>query len=322
MRKIFFSIICALGCLSSSNAQVIFEDDLDNVFAKAKLENKHVFIEYYNETCPICKKVEELWQSPTLSQVMNTHFISYKINTNLDIKPKDEAFLKQHKLFFKDVPNFIYFDKDGKFLHFTGGKADEAFIINSSSTALDPNKQAGTLAARIEAGDHSIGTLYQYSFLAQLHEDYTLVNSIANQLYQEFDKVQLHNLSSYRILKNAVYTTDNGFFKYWVNNQDQLANKETGAKKGQEIEVLKNIISIDLVNEQTVWTDALLNNLAAYMVQTNYSKAPEVLLVEKRKAIWEPKTYLATAQSYFKKLNKDSNYDKDALDYIKKALNI
>jgi plasmid maintenance system killer protein len=48
------------------------------------------------------------------------------------------------------------------------------------------------------------------------------------------------------ILKNAVFSIDNGFFKYWYENKEQLVGMDKGSLKNQEVKILENILLNEL----------------------------------------------------------------------------
>lgn len=317
LKKInLFILLSATGAF----AQINFENSLQETFNKAKKEQKNVFIEFYNETCSVCKKVNPLLETKEVGEIYNALFTSYKINTHVGISEQDKAFLDKHKLFFKDVPNFIYFSANEEFLHYAGGKADIEYIKYTAGEALNPAKQTSTLAKRVANGDKSVKTLYEYSFLAQLHEDYPLVNEIADQMFSSFSKDKLGNNSSFYILKNSVYTTKNGFFDFFVHNQNMFSGLDTGSFKGKEVDVLKNIISIDLTNDKLLWDDLFLEKMHQYMVATNYSIKPEVLLIDKRLKIFDVKNNQHLVSEYLEPLLLNSKYSLDDKIYILEQL--
>jgi thiol-disulfide isomerase/thioredoxin len=302
-------------------AQIIFENSLAETFEKAKKENKAVFIEFYNQTCHHCQKVAPFLDSKEVGDAYNPIFVSYKINTYDGLTKEEEDFLTQHKLFFTDVPNFVYFDKNEKFLHHASGKPDPQYIINKTTEAFDPKIQSSNLSNRVKNGDKSLGTLYQYSLLAQLNQNKVLADSIANVLYEVYDKKNLSNDTSYIILKNAVFTTKNGFFKYWVANPKRLKNMDAGEFKGHEVDLLKNIISIDLTDTDFDWTPQSTEDIYKYIIATNYTTKPENVLVNKRILFFNKKDPSKDISSYFTPILDSDIYQIDDKIYILETLN-
>ncbi|UYW02322.1 thioredoxin family protein [Flavobacterium agricola] len=312
-----------LACLFTNAifAQIQFEQTLTETFNKAKKENKGVFIEFYNETCHHCQRVQPILASKEVGDVYNKTFVSYKINTFNGLTEEEEDFLKKHKLFFTDVPNFVYFDKNENFLHYTTGKPEKNFIINLATDAFNPQVQASKLGERVKNGDKSLATLYQYSALAQLNQDKALADEIADMLYNSFNKNQLGNDTSYIILKNAVFTTNNGFYTYWVNNLNKLKGLDSGQLKNNEVDILKNIISIDLTDPNFKWTPQSFEQLKKYMLATGYTSKPENILVSKRVEFFDAKNPSKEINSYFEGILKDNAYELEDKVYILGALN-
>lgn len=318
MNKLLITFLLVSNSLL---AQIVFENTLTNTFDKAKNENKAVFIEFYNETCHHCQKVQPLLASTEVSNVYNPIFVSYKINTYKGLTKEEQDFLEKHKLFFTDVPNFIYFDKNEQFLHHSSGKPDVSYIIAQSKDAFDPKKQTSQLGNRIKNGENSLANLYQYSLLAQLNQNKPLADSIANTLYRTFDKKNLGNDTSYTILKNAVFSTKNGFFEFWLNNQNKLKNMDTGEFKGQEIDLLKNIITIDISDPNYKWTKQAIDDIYSKMVATNYTSKPENILVTKRIELFDPKNPSKDVVKYLDPIMTSEVYDLDDKFYILNTVN-
>ena len=301
--------------------QIIFENSLAETFEKAKKENKAVFIEFYNQSCHHCQKVAPFLESKEVGDAYNPVFVSYKINTYNGLTKEEEDFLTKHKLFFTDVPNFVYFDKNEKFLHHASGKPDPQYIINKTYEVFDPKIQTSNLGNRVKNGDKSLATLYQYSLLAQLNQNKVLADSIANVLYEVYDKKNLGNDTSYIILKNAVFTTKNDFFKYWVANQKKLKNMDSGEFKGNEVDLLKNIISIDLTDPDFEWTPQSTEEIYKYMLATNYTTKAENVLVNKRMLFFNKKDPSKDITNYFTPILNTDTYQIDDKIYILETLN-
>jgi len=305
---------------NSAFAQIQFENSLHTTFEKAKKENKAVFIEYFSRGCPHCQKIAPILETQEVGNAYNPVFVSYKIDTYDGLTPEEEAFLTKHKLFFTDVPNFVYFDKDENFLHHTSGVANSEYIIAKTKEVFDPKIQTSNLAKRVKDGDKSLNTLFQYSQLAQLNQNKPLADSIANQLYKSINKSNLASETSYVILKNAVFTTQNGFFEFWVANLNQLKNMDSGQLKGQEVEVLKNIISIDLSDANFKWDAEAINKMHSYILATEYTKKPETVLVDKRVLFFNSKNIGKEISTYFSPIANSSTYGIDDKIYILQVL--
>ncbi|MDD2987213.1 DUF255 domain-containing protein [Flavobacterium sp.] len=233
--------------------QVNFISDLDSAFTKAKKENKLVFIEYYNTQCTICLSIQPFFENKEMADFYNRNFINYKINTKDGLKVKDSLFMAERNLKFSGVPFFLFFDEDKNFIHYSGAKNDLEYLISIGKKAMNPEERTGSLAQKYASGDRTINTLYAYSDLVQLYQNHALSNTISNELFIVYPKQNLGTNQSYLILKNSVFSIDNGFYIYWYENRANLKDFEKGIHKGEEQKVLERILLTSIQKEKENW---------------------------------------------------------------------
>lgn len=274
------SLIFLLLVNLSFSQKVNFENSVEDAFSKAKKENKLVFIEYYNEECTICKSIEPLFSNKEMGDFYNKNFINYKINTKGGLQGKDSLFMAETKIKFQGVPYFMFFDQNKKFIHYSGAKSDLNYLLNIGKTALNPDERTGSLQTKYEAGDRSIKTLYAYADIAQLYQNDELSNIISNQLFEVYPKSNLGTRQSYLILKNSVFSTDNGFFIYWYDNRENLKDFEKGSKSGEEIKVLEKIVLESIQKQKANWNLAQIKKAKEYTIGLGLSKTGNDFLWE------------------------------------------
>ena len=233
--------------------QVNFISDLDSAFTKAKKEDKLVFIEYYNTQCTICLSIQPFFENKEMADFYNRNFINYKINTKDGLKGKDSLFMAERNLKFSGVPFFLFFDEDKNFIHYSGAKNDLEYLISIGKKAMNPEERTGSLAQKYASGDRTINTLYAYSDLVQLYQNHALSNTISNELFIVYPKQNLGTNQSYLILKNSVFSIDNGFYIYWYENRANLKDFEKGIHKGEEQKVLERILLTSIQKEKENW---------------------------------------------------------------------
>ena len=233
--------------------QVNFISDLDSAFTKAKKEDKLVFIEYYNTQCTICLSIQPFFENKEMADFYNRNFINYKINTKDGLKGKDSLFMAERNLKFSGVPFFLFFDEDKNFIHYSGAKNDLEYLISIGKKAMNPEERTGSLAQKYASGDRTINTLYAYSDLVQLYQNHALSNTISNELFVVYPKQNLGTNQSYLILKNSVFSIDNGFYIYWYENRANLKDFEKGIHKGEEQKVLERILLTSIQKEKENW---------------------------------------------------------------------
>lgn len=254
-----------------------FEKSLDITFQKAKSEGKLVFIEYYNSDCSVCKKIAPLLLDKKLGDYYNQHFVSYQMNTQDKISEQERTLLTQNKLFFESVPFFIFFDANQKYLHHSGVQQDIDYLLEIGRSALFPAKRKGSLEQKYNQGDRSIKTLYAYADLLVVQKNWKKQKEVAQELFKSFPTKDLSTQKSYIILKNVVYSTENGFFLYWIDNMDELKGKESGSASGKEKEVLERIVLKELASPLIKkWPESQKNQMKKWIVKLGITDKPEV----------------------------------------------
>lgn len=299
-----------------ASAQVVFQKSLKEAFDLAKKQDKLVFIDYYNSECSVCKKVMPLLDDAEIGEFYNKNFVSYKINTRDESARADVDFLVDKGLHIDGVPKFIFFDKDQKFIHYSGISAEKQVFFDVGQAALDPAKQLSKTPELYKAGDRSLKLLYAYSSYALLFNDRELANKIADDLFEVFPKENLNNVSSYFILKNAVFTTKNGFYKHWVKNLDKLTGFEVGANEGREKEQLERIIANDLIDPKMQWTSAELAELRTQITSINSTLSLDNLLWEKEVDAFVKEKKTAELNNLLIRMLEQSNLEVEGKFYV------
>lgn len=128
MRKAILTLVCLLTLATASVfAQGIeFEKGTwEEVLAKAKKENKPIFVDAYAAWCGPCKYMSyNIFPDEKVGEFYNANFINYKYDMEKGEGPK---FASQYKI--TAYPTFLFIDKDGAVQYRTmGGKQADAFI--------------------------------------------------------------------------------------------------------------------------------------------------------------------------------------------------
>jgi thioredoxin-related protein len=299
-----------------ATAQVVFQKSLKEAFEVAKKQDKMVFIDYYNSDCSVCKQVMPLMDDVEIGEFYNQNFINYKINTKYESSQEDIEFLLAKGLHIDGVPKFIFFDKNENFIHYSGIAPEKQAFFDVGNAALDPAKQLSKTPELYKAGNRTLKLLYAYSSYALLFNNKELANKIADDLFEAFDKENLNNVSSYFILKNAVFTTENGFYKHWANNLDKLTGFEQGANVGKEKEQLERIIANDLTNPKKQWTSKQLLELRSQIQMINPSLNVDNLLWEKELDAFVKENKTQELNTLLTKMLQQNNTQHDSMYYI------
>lgn len=165
------SVILSLVLVASVTfAQgVAFEPDgtlLPQAAAKAKKENKLVFVDCYTQWCGPCKKMaRDIFPQEKVGKFMNERFVNVKIDMEASYA---EGLSKEWQV--SGYPTFIIFNADGKEIgRFMGGSDADGFISRvAEKSAVDA--AASSLEERWKQGERSDAFLKEY--LASLTATY------------------------------------------------------------------------------------------------------------------------------------------------------
>jgi thiol-disulfide isomerase/thioredoxin len=139
MIKMKLKVLWVLALLPMfTMAQMKFEKgDWESVLAKAKEENKIVFVDFYTTWCGPCKlMVRDIFPLKNVGDFYNANFVNYKIDAE-----KGEGIALAQKYGVKAFPTYIFTDADGNFLHQAVGAFPADDFITQGKTALNPKKQ-------------------------------------------------------------------------------------------------------------------------------------------------------------------------------------
>ncbi len=106
--------------------------------AKAKAENKMIFMDCYTTWCGPCKKLtKEIFTQPEVGEFFNKNFVNVKIDME-----KGEGIELQKKHNVSSFPTLLFLDASGENLHRKSGFLVADTLIAEAKKALDPALRA------------------------------------------------------------------------------------------------------------------------------------------------------------------------------------
>jgi thiol:disulfide interchange protein len=113
---ILLGMLCAPAIVQAQG--IAFLHDLDEALAKAKVENKMVFIDFYTSWCGPCKVMSnEIFPQATVGTFFNSNFINCKVQC--DDKGVGVELGKKYQI--SAYPTLMFVDKNGNVVHSTAG---------------------------------------------------------------------------------------------------------------------------------------------------------------------------------------------------------
>ena len=139
------------GLISKMNAQGIeFMYDLDDAIAKAKLEKKLVFVDFYTSWCGPCKVLDKtIFPVEKVGDFFNENFISCKVQC--DDKGIGEELGKKYDVI--AYPTLMFLNEHGEMVHVEAGASSAEALIEIAQIALNPEQNLMSMIKEWNSGN-------------------------------------------------------------------------------------------------------------------------------------------------------------------------
>jgi len=273
--------------------------------AKAKAENKHIFVDAYTTWCGPCKwQSKNVFPQKKVGDFFNKNFVAFKLNME---KGEGVAFAKKYQV--KSFPTLLYFNPQGKIVHRTVGAFPAKKLLNQANRALNPETQLYALKRHFEKGEKSQDFLKKYVVaLADASEDF---GKPAKMYLDQMGKNNWTTAEGWEFISRYVRKSSTATFEYVMKNQSMFAKVAGGPEKVDKyiIGVLKDDIQRVARSKDKNHLVAFKNKLKAFGNEADqYIAKVEYMFYAN-----DPEKALQYACKYF------DNYCKDAFEFDKIA---
>ncbi|MCW3077155.1 MAG: protein containing a thioredoxin domain [Bacteroidetes bacterium] len=138
MKSIFLiGFFFILVCSNAQNKTIIFESgNWASVLAKAKKENKLIFIDAFTTWCGPCKQMaKHVFTNDSVADFFNSKFVNYKFDME---KGEGIDFAKKYQV--NCYPNLILIDGNGTLVHRSAGLLEAPVFLAFARNGLTPGK--------------------------------------------------------------------------------------------------------------------------------------------------------------------------------------
>lgn len=203
-------LVIALGIIGAplvSNAQGIeFMHNLDSALAKAKAENKIVFVDFYTSWCAPCKQMaKEVFPLEKVGSFYNKQFINCSIQC--DDKGVGVELGKKYKV--NAYPTLMYMNQNGEEIHSAAGGLSEGAFIELGKIALNPDQSMYPLIKQWNAGNREEEFVKKYfKALKEAYRSETLNSDFAIYFkgLSEKDKLKKSTFELTKFVNPAPFT--------------------------------------------------------------------------------------------------------------------
>lgn len=216
MKNLFLFCCLLFGSELIIGQGIKFEaGNMASVMAKAKMENKNVFIDCSTVWCKPCKWMEaNVFTLPAVGQYYNDHFVSM----HMDME-KGEGIELRKKFQVNAFPTYLYLDTAGNLLHRDGGAKEAEAFIAIGKKALNPANNLEGMNKEYEFGNRSRDFLRKYIVaLGHAHET-TQQNKVFDSYYNSISTSDFFNEKDFDVIMSVANMGDKAFLFVLQNSE-------------------------------------------------------------------------------------------------------
>jgi thioredoxin-related protein len=156
-KSILFSLIFLVHIGLSGQGISFFEGTWQDAIAKAKAEDKLLFVDAYAQWCGPCKSMaKNVFTQQKVGDYFNENFVSLKLDM------ENEGVTFGHKYPVKAYPTLFFLDGEGKVVKTIVGGQQVDGLISAAMDANKKNDKSVKYEEKYKAGDRSYELMYDY----------------------------------------------------------------------------------------------------------------------------------------------------------------
>lgn len=230
MKRLAIISSLFIGAIAFAQGIKFEESNFATVLAKAKKENKLVFIDAYASWCGPCKlMVKNIFPLQTVGDYYNSHFV----NTKIDME-KGEGIELAKKYNVKAFPTYLFVDGNGEVVHRTLGYVEENDFIQFAKDAGDPSKRLAALKQKFENGEKDPEFLKNLAGLT-IYNDAEFAGRVLDRYFAGKSALDRDDV---QMLLSGAQTVDSPLYKVFQSKKAEIT-KVIPAEKYEAID--KNI---------------------------------------------------------------------------------
>ncbi|VXB78389.1 MULTISPECIES: thioredoxin fold domain-containing protein [Chryseobacterium] len=214
MKKTAILSFLFLAAIAFAQGIKFEEGNFKSILAKAKKENKLVFIDAYAVWCGPCKlMVKNIFPLKPVGDYYNANFVNAKIDME-----KGEGIDLAKKYNVKVFPTYLFINGDGEEVHRTIGYVEEKDFIQFAMDAGDPNKRLTALKQKFEKGEKDPEFLLNLANLT-IYNDTDFSNKVIERYFAGKPELNRDNLG---LLFQAMKSTEGAPYKIFTERKADI----------------------------------------------------------------------------------------------------
>jgi thioredoxin-related protein len=249
MKMLFFAFLIVPLVLNAQNSfhGIHFVKGLswEQVKAKAKAENKYIFVDCYTTWCLPCKQMEQkVFHNDTVSKFLNQNYVSLKLQIDTSKNDNDEIkklystaqdFVNSYSI--TGFPTFLFFSPNGEIVHKGLGSKSVPSFVSMAREALDISKQNYKLVHRFNKGELNFVEMRELAVTLKELGDEQIATKVAKEYIDNYlnklnfvDFASKENINFLYSFYKILTTRDRAFQLFY--KYDKYADSVTANEKG------------------------------------------------------------------------------------------
>lgn len=301
MKKIISGLFIFATVLTFAQDEIKFQDiPFKDLIAKAKKENKIVFVDAYASWCGPCKMMEKnIFSQKSVGDFYNKNFV----NARIDMEKGEGREIAQ-KYGVRSYPTYLFLNGDGELISQNYGYMEESLFIAMAKEVNSPNNKKGSLKERFEAGEKDPDFLINIMKL-NASSDFEFAKKASERYFENSKKGQ-------ELTKDDV-----GLLLYFVKSSEDANYKVFTGKKAEIIKFLPEATYNDFNNQ------IVLSKIVSESIDTNKKTINDAYFLGKATPLVGKEAADAKLNQiklgFYEQNANFSEYEKTAIAYYKNA---
>lgn len=250
MKKLAIFSSLFIGALALAQGIKFEDSNFSAILAKAKKENKLVFVDAYASWCGPCKlMVKNIFPLQTVGDFYNSHFINAKIDME-----KGEGIGLAKKYNVKAFPTYLFINGDGEEVHRTLGYVEEKDFIQFAKDAEDPSKRLTALKQKFENGEKDPEFLKNLAGLT-IYNDSEFAGKVLDRYFQQKTVLDQEDI---QMLLSGIQSTESPLYKTFQSRKSDITKilpEDRYAKVDKSIQ-LNTVLKKSYNADTKSWNDS------------------------------------------------------------------
>ena len=272
MRNIcILTLFFVIGINSAQNKNINFETtSFSDIKAKARQENKLIFMDAYTSWCGPCKwMAKNVFTNDTVADYFNSHFVNAKIDME---KGEGITIAKLYNV--SCYPNLLFIDGEGNLVHLAAGSMPSKEFILLGEAAQNPKTRYS--AYKNEYASKKAESKFLSEYLNIISKTCFKYDEVVSDYFKTQKEEELSNRTNWNMIKNYCADFKSREFKYFLKNESKFKKLYTADSVNAVVtNVFMNSVESFLSKKEI--TDSDYKTFKAEISKTIFSSLEEVL---------------------------------------------